>query len=102
MTRKVLITGASGFIGYHLISAATGTGMNMHASEAGTKISQLQHFNLRNVIPDYTDQDSYAPGNISRRFPGVHMFRIHVPAIVTFIKPKLARNINWYTNNKRF
>jgi nucleoside-diphosphate-sugar epimerase len=59
MRPRVLITGASGFVGYHLISAAIDAGMEVHAAvRATSKISQLQHFNLRYVIPDYTDQDS--------------------------------------------
>lgn len=59
MRPRVLITGASGFIGYHLISAAIDAGMEVHAAIRTTsKISQLQHFNLRYVIPDYTYQDS--------------------------------------------
>lgn len=59
MMPKVLITGASGFVGYHLISAAVNAGMEVHAAiRSSSKVSQLQHFNLRYVIPDYTDQDS--------------------------------------------
>ncbi|SFE01947.1 Nucleoside-diphosphate-sugar epimerase [Chitinophaga sp. CF118] len=59
MKPRILITGASGFIGYHLISAALNAGMEVHAAiRSSSKISQLQHFNLKYVIPDYTDTDS--------------------------------------------
>jgi UDP-glucose 4-epimerase len=59
MKPKILITGASGFVGYHLISAAVNAGMEVHAAiRPSSKISQLQHFNLRYVIPDYTNQES--------------------------------------------
>jgi nucleoside-diphosphate-sugar epimerase len=59
MKPRILITGASGFVGYHLISAAYDAGMEIHAAiRSSSNISHLQHFNLRYVIPDYTDQES--------------------------------------------
>jgi hypothetical protein len=110
MRSGVLITGASGFTGYDFISAALDAGMEVHAGvRANSKISQLQHFNLRYVIPDYIinvsdgyNYDRYALRNISKRFPGVHMFRIHItlgrlkepPDLTPFITSKEAwRNI---------
>jgi NAD dependent epimerase/dehydratase family enzyme len=54
MRPGVLITGASGFTGYDFVPATLDAGMEVHAGvRANSKISQLQHFNLRYVIPDY-------------------------------------------------
>lgn len=81
MRLKVLITGASGFTGYNLISAAVDAGTKVHAA---AKTAALQHFNLRYVIPGYTDQGSLCKlpeqYHIPKEIPRVHMLRIHVPA----------------------
>jgi len=54
MRPGVLITGASGFTGYDFVPASLDAGVEVHAGvRANSKISQLQHFNLRYVIPDY-------------------------------------------------
>jgi len=59
MRKKVLITGASGFVGYHLVAAAVNAGMNVHAAvRSSSKTEQLQQFNVRYVTPEYTNHDS--------------------------------------------
>lgn len=59
MREKVLITGASGFVGFHLVEAALAAGMEVHA--AVRKSSSIEHmsvFNVKYVYPDYNNQDA--------------------------------------------
>jgi UDP-glucose 4-epimerase len=59
MRKKVLITGASGFVGYHLVTAAVNAGMNVHAAvRPSSKVEQLQQFKLQYVTPEYNDHNS--------------------------------------------
>ncbi|MBT1704487.1 NAD-dependent epimerase/dehydratase family protein [Chryseosolibacter indicus] len=57
MKEKVLITGASGFVGYHLIQAALKNGLEVFASvRASSKIEHLKglpiHFNYTNLFDE--------------------------------------------------
>jgi nucleoside-diphosphate-sugar epimerase len=56
MKERVLITGASGFVGYHLLAAALQAGLEVHAAvRPGSEVSQLQAFNLAYTYLDYAD-----------------------------------------------
>lgn len=56
MKERVLITGASGFVGYHLIEAATKAGLEVHAGvRPGSKADHLKSFDLSYSTPDYSD-----------------------------------------------
>jgi len=59
MKEKVLITGASGFIGFHLIEAALRGGLTVHAAiRAGSDISHLKRYDVGFIELDYTDQEA--------------------------------------------
>jgi nucleoside-diphosphate-sugar epimerase len=56
MKEKVLITGASGFIGYHLIEAALKNNLEVFAAVRKTsRIDHLKDFDINYTYPDFTD-----------------------------------------------
>ncbi len=59
MSEKVLITGASGFVGYHLIEAALKAGFEVYAAvRKSSDVSHLKEFNLHYVDLDYGSVDA--------------------------------------------
>jgi nucleoside-diphosphate-sugar epimerase len=55
MKERVLITGASGFVGYHLVEAALQAELEVHAAiRPGSAVGHLQPFDLRYTCLDYT------------------------------------------------
>ncbi len=57
--KKVLITGASGFVGYHLIEEALKAGLEVYAAvRAGSEVSHLSEFNIKYVHLNYSDVHS--------------------------------------------
>ena len=56
MKGRVLITGASGFIGYHLIEEAIKNNLQVYAAiRKSSKIDHLAHFKINYTYPDFTD-----------------------------------------------
>ena len=56
MTERVLITGASGFLGFHLIEAALKKGLEVYASvRKSSDIRHLQHFKIKYTCLDFDD-----------------------------------------------
>lgn len=59
MSKKILITGASGFVGYHLIEAALQAGLTVYAAvRKRSDIAHLAHYNIEYVELDYTSIDA--------------------------------------------
>ncbi len=59
MSSRVLITGASGFIGYHLIEAAQKEGLEVHAAvRRSSNVNHLQKFNPVFVYPELSDKEA--------------------------------------------
>ncbi|TCD00144.1 NAD-dependent epimerase/dehydratase family protein [Pedobacter psychroterrae] len=59
MSKKLLITGASGFVGYHLIEAALRAGFEVYAAvRKSSDVSHLKEFNLHYVDLDYSSVDA--------------------------------------------
>ncbi|TCK85709.1 NAD-dependent epimerase/dehydratase family protein [Albibacterium bauzanense] len=55
MRKKILITGASGFVGYHLIAEALQNGLEVYAAiRPNSKIEHLSHFNINYIHLNYT------------------------------------------------
>jgi len=53
MKRRVLITGASGFVGYHLIEEALRSNLDVYVAVRKTsKIDHLKHFDITYTYPD--------------------------------------------------
>ncbi len=58
MEGRVLITGASGFIGYHLVKACAEAGLEVYAAIRPTsKISHLDEFGVKYIMPRFNDVD---------------------------------------------
>ena len=61
MTERVLITGASGFLGYHLIHAAINKGLNVYAAvRRNSNIDHLKDLPLQYLHLNYEDEDDIA------------------------------------------
>lgn len=58
MKPRILITGASGFVGYHLVEAALDAGMEVYAAvRASSSVSHLKHLPVNFVYPDFSSKD---------------------------------------------
>lgn len=59
MTERVLITGASGFIGYYLVKAARDAGFEVHAAvRRSSNVGRLKELGPVFVYPDFGSEDS--------------------------------------------
>lgn len=59
MKQKVLITGASGFVGFHLIEAALAKGLDVYAAvRKSSDIKHLATYNVTYTYLDFTNVDS--------------------------------------------
>ena len=59
MKQKVLITGASGFVGFHLIEAALKAGLEVHAAvRASSRVEHLKGYEVQYVSPDFSNTAS--------------------------------------------
>lgn len=59
MKQKVLITGASGFVGFHLIEAALAKGLEVYAAVRKTSdIKHLASYDIKYTCLDFTNPDS--------------------------------------------
>lgn len=55
MKQRVLITGASGFVGYHLVEAALQAGLEVYAAvRPSSELAQLKPFSIQYTSLDYT------------------------------------------------
>ena len=56
MREKVLITGASGFLGYHIITSAAKEGYDVYAAiRKSSNVKHLQHLSVNYIELDYND-----------------------------------------------
>lgn len=56
MKERILITGASGFVGYHLIEAALRYNLEVTiAIRKSSQVDHLKHFNIQYTYPDFTN-----------------------------------------------
>lgn len=59
MKEKVLITGASGFVGYHLINEALKNNLEVYAAiRKSSSIDHLKDLDVKYVYPDFRDQEA--------------------------------------------
>lgn len=59
MKQKVLITGASGFVGFHLIEAALAKGLDVYAAvRKSSDVRHLSSYNINYTYLDFTSADS--------------------------------------------
>ncbi len=59
MREKVLITGASGFLGYHIINAAVENGYDVYAAiRKSSNVKHLEHLGIQYVMPEYNNAEA--------------------------------------------
>src|SRR5207253_8350846 len=59
MKQKVLITGASGFVGFHLIEAALAKGLDVYAAiRKSSDIKHLSSYKINYTYPDFSSVES--------------------------------------------
>lgn len=59
MKKRVLITGASGFVGYHLIAAALASDLEVFAAvRPSSNIQHLKEFSIQYTNPDFTSTEA--------------------------------------------
>lgn len=59
MKNRVLITGASGFVGYHLITEALQNNLEVYAAvRKSSDLEHLKEINIQYLYPDFTNQSS--------------------------------------------
>jgi nucleoside-diphosphate-sugar epimerase len=78
MKEKVLITGASGFVGFHLVETAKSAGLEVHAAvRRSSSIAQIEHAVDKFVYLDYEDDG----GLISILEENQYQYVIHAAAM---------------------
>lgn len=97
MKEKVLITGASGFVGFHLVEAAKSAGLEVHAAvRKSSAVSQIEHAVDKFVYPDYEDTD----GLVALLEEHQYQYVIHAAAMTRAKKEEdLVRVNKQYTLN---
>jgi nucleoside-diphosphate-sugar epimerase len=69
MHKKVLITGASGFVGFHLIEEAISLGFEVFAAvRPSSDLEHLKHFNIKYTYLNYNDVDALRNDIISNQY----------------------------------
>jgi nucleoside-diphosphate-sugar epimerase len=97
MKKKVLITGGSGFVGYHLIEAALRHDLEVHVAVRKTSSTDhLKHFPVQYVYPDLQDI-----GQLKELLEaGGYDYIIHAAGITKAKLPETYFSVNAdYTNN---
>lgn len=97
MKQRVLITGASGFVGFHLIEKALNSGLEVFvALRKSSDVKHLQAYNLQYTYPDFTDVASLDREIKQKQFN----FIIHAAALTRARTPEEYNYVNaTYTNN---
>lgn len=69
MKQKVLITGASGFVGFHLIEAALSKGLEVYAAiRKSSDIKHLASYNIQYTYPDFTNEQNLMDELIEKNY----------------------------------
>lgn len=91
MSETVLITGASGFLGYHLIVAALEKNLVVYAAvRKNSKVDHLKYLPVKYVFPDYSDVDKLAELLIENNI----QYIIHAAGVTKAVKQQHYDDIN--------
>ena len=91
MSGKVLITGASGFVGFHLIETAIAAGLEVFAAVRASSITeQLKHLKINFTSIDFSDKKS-----IEKNFEANHYdYVIHAAGLTKARSPEEYTHVN--------
>jgi UDP-glucose 4-epimerase len=97
MKERVLITGASGFIGYHLIKEALANNLEVYAAvRKSSKTDHLKEFDIKYTYPDFTDVESLKKEISENQYTYI----IHAAGVTTARSDQEYNDINaGYTQN---
>jgi UDP-glucose 4-epimerase len=97
MKERVLITGASGFVGYHLIQEALKNNLEVYAAiRKSSKIDHLKGLNIQYTYPDFTNVASLKRELTENRYDYI----IHAAGLTKARSAKEYAHINAdYTHN---
>ncbi len=91
MKEKVLITGASGFLGFHIIEAALRMGLEVHAAvRKNSVVSHLKHFNIQYTYPDFSSIDDLRKEMDEKNYHYI----IHAAAVTKAGNPEEYNRVN--------
>lgn len=91
MKVKILVTGASGFVGFHLVSAAFEAGYEVHAAvRRSSQVSDICPFVEKFVYPDFNQKSSLAALFSSEKYDYV----IHAAAMTKAKSEKEMKDAN--------
>jgi nucleoside-diphosphate-sugar epimerase len=97
MKERVLITGASGFVGYHVIDEALKNNLEVYAAvRKSSQTDHLKDFDIQYVHPDFTDPSSLKKHLQEKQYSYI----IHAAGVTTARSEKEYDEINaGYTEN---
>src|SRR6201985_2450474 len=97
MKQRVLITGASGFVGYHLINEALNNGLEVFAAvRKSSNVDHLKGLDIQFTYPDFSSIDALRD-NINEN---IYNYIIHAAGVTRARSVEEYNNINaGYTYN---
>ena len=97
MKERVLITGASGFIGYHLIKAALANNLEVYAAiRKSSKIDHLEEFDIKYTYSEFSNPAALKKEIVENNYTYI----IHAAGVTTARSQKEYNDINaGYTAN---
>jgi len=91
MKEKVLITGASGFLGYHIINAAFEANLDVYAAiRQNSNVKHLEHLPIKYIQLDYRNIDAMAQEIADKQYSYI----VHAAGITKSIKEEAYDQIN--------
>ncbi len=97
MKERVLITGASGFVGYHLIQEALKNDLEVYAAvRKSSNIDHLKHLDIKYAYPDFSNVDLLA----AEFYENQYDYIIHAAGVTRAKSAEEYNQVNaGYTNN---
>lgn len=91
MQKKILITGANGFVGFHLLKVAIESGLEVYAGvRKGSEISHLKDMELRYSYLNYADLNSLKKDFIDNQYDYI----IHAAGVTKAVNDEYYEKVN--------